>query len=390
MMLHPGGAALFLWAYLVGCTTLYAATKAALSRRKAPKNITQPLHLLVVRPCAGAEPNLENALVSLSKARFSMRVTCRLAVQNASDSAAVSCARAASTLRDASIETSVVYTHAQGLNHKASQLQATLNAEKTNYDAVIVADSDVDFSAVDLEAFVAPLFDNSLRTPVGAVWAPPVEVGDIAASGDRASQAILAGSLHAFTLLGALDSGALVGKLFAIRRDTLRSIGGFSAAERTLGEDMEIARLLAEKGQRVTCALEAAKSLKTGRSWRAAAERYARWITVIRAQRPHLLASYPLLFLATPILLLAQIPVFFVAPVEAVFTAAAALIGRIVASIAARALAGLPFSPRNSVIDAALSDALLAHAFWLALTKRGVVWRGKTLRFDEKGMLTQA
>ncbi len=117
-------------------------------------------------------------------------------------------------------------------------------------------------------------------------------------------------------------------------------------------------------------------------------DRYARWLTVIRAQRPHLLVSYPLLFCAAPLLVLAATLLLPFAPALAVTTLALTLVTRLFIATVARALAGARFSPIATLRDAALSDALLAHAFVRALSTRTITWRGRPLTLDQRGALT--
>lgn len=253
------------------------------------------------------------------------------------------------------------------------------------FDVIVVADSDVDLAGVDLDALTSPLFEAEGG---GAIWVPPVETGALTASGDRASHALLHGSLHAFTILGALDGGGLVGKLFAVREDAIRAAGGFGAMERVLGEDMELARRLRAAGRTVRVAPSVARSLKTGRTWKDAVERYARWLTVIRAQRPHLLASYPLLFFSAPIVVLLGLLLVPFAPGLALAAIAFALGSRMIAALSARALAGAPFDLLASIADAAIADALLASAFARAVFTRTLTWRGRALTIDRRGQLS--
>lgn len=404
------GLALFVWGYAVASTSLYGAGRAAWQRaRSAPPHLPCPVRALIVRPCAGIEPGLDRALRSLSLARSGAEITCRIAVESPSDPAASAAELAAAALRDAGLDATVIFTGADAPNHKAAQIAAVVAREPRPFDALVIADSDVDLAGFDLDTLLAPLIadEPAERTPVdpergsanrrrstratrpGAVWAPPVETGETSASGDRASRALLSGSLHAFTILGALDGGGLVGKLFAVRRDAIEAAGGFDAMERVLGEDMELARRLMAAGRTVSVAPSVARSLKTGRTWRSAVERYARWLTVIRAQRPHLLASYPLLFFAAPLLLAASLLLAPFAPALALATAVITVSSRLCTAISARALAGLDFSIREAIVDAALSDALLAHAFIRAMATRTVTWRGRTLTVDRRGALLE-
>lgn len=390
------GLALFVWGYAVASTSLYGAGRAVWQRmRSAPPRLPEPTRALVVRPCAGLEPGLDRALASLIHARTGAEIACRLAVESASDPAAPAATAAVAALREAGIDAAVVFTSASAPNHKAAQIAAVVAREERPFDAIVVADSDVDLEGFDLDALLAPLLagrgERSPADPLaGAVWAPPVEAGAISANGDRASRALLSGSLHAFTILGSLDGDGLVGKLFAVRRDAIEAAGGFDALERVLGEDMEIARRLKDAGSSILVAPAVARSLKTGRTWQSAVDRYARWLTVIRAQRPHLLASYPLLFFATPLLLAGSALLAPFAPLLALATALCALSSRLVTAVCARALAGFDLSIREAIADAALSDALLAHAFARAMVTRTVTWRGRTLTVDRRGILVEA
>lgn len=405
-------ASAFAWSYAITCTSIYGAARAFLHRRRAAAAGGTPLadvacaappsdlvaarepaktsldrrvRVLVVRPCAGLEPGLDRALASLAEARTTASIACRFAVEDASDPAAFVAAKHARALRWAGVDASVVLTHADAPNHKAAQIEAVLAIESAPHDVLVIADSDVDLAAFDLDRLIAPLLEDA---SAGAIWAPPVEVGPITSAGDRASRALLAGSLHAFTLLGALDGSGLVGKLFAARSEAIRAVGGFGALSHVLGEDMELARLLIARHRTVAVAPLVARSLKSGRTWGAAADRYARWLTVIRAQRPHLLASYPLLFCSTPFLLLATALLLPFTPTLALATMALTLATRLFIAVTARALASAPFSPLSSSLDAVLSDALLTHAFFRALFTRTLTWRGRPLALDSRGALT--
>lgn len=381
------GIALFGWSYAVAATSVYGAGRAAWSRaRHAPARVEASTRVLVVRPCAGLEPELDRTLMSLSGALTGATLACRFAVHGPSDPAAMAAARAAAALRAKGVDASLVFTAADAPNHKVAQIEAVLAHERASFDVLVVADSDVDLVGFELDALVAPLLADAT---VGAVWAPPIEAGAVSGSGDRASRALLAGSLHAFTLLGALDGGGLVGKLFAVTSDAVGAAGGFGGMTRVLGEDMELARRLRAAGRTVRVAPVVARSLQTGRSWKSAVERYARWLTVVRAQRPHLLASYPLLFCATPIVVLASLALLPFSPALALASLGLALASRLLVAATARAFAGERFSPRASLVDVVLADALLVAAFARALASRTFTWRGRTLTVDRRGALSE-
>ncbi len=125
-----------------------------------------------------------------------------------------------------------------------------------------------------------------------------------------------------------------------------------------------------------------------GRTWTSAVERYARWLTVIRAQRPHLLASYPLMFFAAPIITVLGLALAPFARELALAAIGFALGSRVFAAIAARALSGAGLHPIAAIVDAVIADALLMTAFARATLTRTLTWRGRTLTIDRRGELS--
>ena len=372
------------WSALVVSVEL-EAVRRSLFRRLAPlPGAARATRVLIVRPCAGREPWLDATLPSLASARRSFAASCRFAVADATDAALPAARDAAARLAAKGLDASVILTSAQGPNRKAAQLAAVIAAERAPFEVVLVADSDVDLDGTDLDALVAPL---AARADLAAVWAPPVEIGREDGSGtfaDRASASLLGASLHAFPILAGLDPAGLVGKLFAVKRGALAEVGGFEALVGYLGEDMELARRLRARGHAVEAAPIVARSRVSGRTWRQVEARIARWITVIRAQRPALLVSYPALFFATlPIVLLAAAsgeP----SPLAAALVAVAV---RLLVAAAATSATGARVRPRRLVLDALLADGLLAAAFTRALRSRDFVWRDVALTVDRGGRL---
>ena len=380
------GAFVLGWALAVGGVELEAIRRLLSARRpvvKAPGGV----RALVIRPCAGRDPWLSQALSSLADARRSFPVTCRVAIADEEDRAHDPAVEAALGLVARGVDASVAITSARGPNRKAAQLARVVEAERSPFDVVIVADADVDLSGMDLDALVAPLVT---RPDLGAIWAPPVEIGRARTLGDRASAAILGGSMHAFPVLSKLDRGGLVGKLFAVRRDALEAAGGFGALVNHLGEDMELARRLRAHEFAIEAAPVLARSLASGRALADVEARFSRWIKVIRAQRPLLLASYPLLFFPTiPIVILAAIAAWHT-PSFAAIAASYAIVMRVALALAAAFVSGRGASLRRAIADAALADLVLARAFARALASRGVVWRDVALTIDRGGALRLA
>ncbi|MRG94235.1 glycosyltransferase family 2 protein [Polyangium spumosum] len=382
------GLLLFGWSFAVASTSLEAVRRTTFAPRAARgEGAEQAVRkqnpsVLVVRPCAGNEPSLERTLASLARAKRSFDVRCRFAIEDESDLALPAATRAKEALARAGIEAEIVFTGGGGPNRKAAQLAAAAEGA----DVLIVTDSDVDLDGVDLDALVAPLVGPS---PAWVAWAPPAEHAPPRTLGDHASAAVLGASLHAFPVLARLDPRGLVGKLFAIHASALAAIGGFGSLVDYLGEDMEIARRVRERGGSVVAVPIVARSLAEGRSWEAVIARFSRWLTVIRAQRPLLLWSYPALFFATwPIVLLAA-AFAFVVPNVALAAALLALGARLVIALVAAWAAGRSVGLISAIRDAVLADVVLAFAFTRALRSRTVTWRDRVLVVDRTGLLRQ-
>jgi ceramide glucosyltransferase len=386
--------ALALWTVAVAVTSLWALCEPAVRplvrwalakirpRQRLARIEGTLVDVLLVRPCAGFDPSLDDNLRSLRAAgREGLRVRCVLALGDEQDAATRSAQEAAAWLSAHEIECEVRFTHAEGPNHKADQLARVIANSRAS--VIVVADSDVDLSAVDLRALVEPLCEGE----AAACWVPVAEKGTSEALGDRASLAILAGGLHGFSLLARLDPAGMVGKLFSVRRDALENVGGFSSMLRYLGEDVELSRRLRAAGGAVLALPLRAYSTASGRTLAGARDRYARWLLVVRSQRPALLASYPLLFFAAPVQIALGAMCVSLHTTFAASVMIVAALARMIVAAGARRAAGLRFSLRATTLDPWLGDLVLCAAWLRALRLREVRWRRGVLRFDREGLL---
>lgn len=359
------------WALVVAGALAVARDRAVSLKRRA---ISAPWVggscPLLIRPCAGLE---EGLVERLSGAPAGVRV--RVAVGEGSDPAA---AIARVALPDAE----VVVTGARAANRKVGQIAGALRADDA--EIVLWADSDVDLAGFDLGAFLAPLSDPA----VAAVWSPVVERGPALTFGDRVSEAVLGGSMHAFPLLAHIDPAGMVGKLVAVRRSALDAVD-FASMGDVLGEDMELARRLRAEGLRVAVSSVVGVARPRGRRLSDVVDRYARWALVVRAQRPLRLLGYPLVLVATPfVLALSGLAIARgEAPVLAALAAAVAIGTRLHAATLAARAAGRPASIFARVVDAVLADGVLLVAFVRALVSRRLSWRGRALRIGAGGRL---
>lgn len=325
--------------------------------------------VLLLRPCAGDEPRLFEALASSTHVDPGAAV--RFLIAREDDGAAATARSVAAMLVARGRDVCVVVTGASAPNRKADQLARGIAGELTTADIVMVADSDVAISSESYAALLRPLTENS----ADACAAPPIEVAPHTL-GDFVSAAVLDASLQAFGVLSVLDPRGMVGKMFAIRSSALVDIGGFEDLTSSLGEDMELARKLSANRKRVVPCVVAAHSLARGRSLRQVIQRYTRWLAVIRSQRPALLVSYPLLIASAPLQLAFALGawIWFGATWP------------VLATLACRALAAWVAgnkSPRSALSRfgfAFFADAILLAAFARVLCSRNVTWRGVALQ----------
>jgi ceramide glucosyltransferase len=336
--------------------------------------------VVLVRALAGDEAGLARRLGETGGAGSVI-----FAVGSRLDPAEPIAQRVAAGLRARGTDATVFVTNAVGPNHKADQLARTLALPRARARRiVVVADADVELGHDAVPRLVAALGASD------AVWAPPVERGRARTWGDRASQAVLDASLHSFPLLAGIDPHGLVGKLFAVRRSALDSVGGFGALTRYLGEDMELARRLRLAGSAVTVAPQLAIATAEGRPLRDVLARFARWLLVVRAQRPLLLVSYPLLIAASP-LLLTILAIAIARHDGALATVAGSgLAVRFGIACFARATAGLTIAPVAAALQTLGGDLVLLAALVMACTARDVTWRGRRLVIGPDGTLKNA
>ncbi len=357
-------AAYALWVDLAVCTMLYAIIRDRRLRLRASSDHGR---VLVLRPCTGADAHLEATLSSVVRGAVVV-----MAVGDEVDPAAAVAMRVCRDMPNAR----VVFTHAHAPNHKAAQIAAVLDGMTDEWDVLVVADADVELDADTIDRLLAPLGGR-----VAASWAPPVEVAPHTL-GDRVSAAILDASMHAFPILSSLDTRGMVGKLFAVRRAALAQVGGFGSLVDRLGEDVELARRLDEAGYEVVAIDAVARSHVSGRSVGAVVARFARWIMVVRAQRPLLLAAYPLLLAALPLFVVAAVALVWTGHLLALPLCGVALAARVLVAAVARVRARRPLSPTALFVYPLPADVLLLAALVRALSTRRVAWRALDLRIS--------
>jgi ceramide glucosyltransferase len=367
------------WSAALAVVAAWAGIRTRRPPGSTPASATRAL--LVLRPCAGAEPHLERGLGSSRAAGKGARV--RFLVADTADAAVPTIVRVCAALTAEGHDAKVQVTGARAPNRKAAQLARAIEAERDRADLVLVADSDVELSPESVAAVLAPIAAGE----ADAAWVPPVETCPATAA-DRASSSVLDASLHAFPLLAGIDHHGMVGKLFAVRAEALAVAGGFGALAERLGEDVELARRLRRSGFRVQACHTVTSSLASGRTWAEVIARYARWIGVVRGQRPALLASYPLLLAATPLILALGL----VAVCREGLAGGAALLVAVFVRWGTAVLARVRAerSIRGALVAGLVADVVLLAAFARAMTTRELEWRGVRLALGRDGLVGPA
>lgn len=167
-----------------------------------------------------------------------------------------------------------------------------------------------------------------------------------------------------------------------------------------LGEDMELARRLLAHGDLVEMVPHPVGSRARGRSLRMVLERYVRWLIVIRAQRPWLVPTYPLLIAAYPLALLVFVSLGVAIPLIAIDSGATrwlqwavgllVLIGTrvLVTRTSAAALKRRDRGGMVSMSMAVIADVALLVALVHATVRRRIRWRDNIVKLGKNGRLS--
>jgi len=258
-------------------------------------------------------------------------------------------------------------------NRKVGHVLAALAAFGVDGRRVAVVDADVRVDAALLSSLAAPLRQGAAMATAAPL--PEVRAGLAA----RALRGILAHGHHHFVALDAMSVGAkpACGKAMMLGPAALSEL---PALAHFLGEDLELARRLHARGERVALARAVARVPQpVDLPLRTVIDRMTRWMQVLRAHRPALFPSVPLLFAPTPLLLLV-----------AASLRTPALIASTSVLVGLRTALALRLRPRASESwEWLLGECVLMVAAVRGLLRRRVVWRGRTYRIAAGGRIAE-
>jgi hypothetical protein len=261
------------------------------------------------------------------------------------------------------------YSDPPCLNRKVGHVLYALDTLRRGEQQILVVDADV---AVD-RALVEAL-SSALSAGATLSTAAPVPEGGTGL-GAAALRGLLRSSQHSFVALDRMSAGsrAICGKALGLSGAALEALRGLAGH---IGEDLELARFLHVRGLPVTRVTATAR-MPLGRvEFPGVLRRIRRWMQVLRAHRPGLWPTVPLLLAPTPLLLVA----------------AAALGAPLVVAVASglvasRILLARRLAPENGVLDWLLGEALLLAAFVRSVPRRAVRWRGRVFHLAPGGRM---
>ncbi|QZZ21654.1 glycosyltransferase [Leptothermofonsia sichuanensis E412] len=267
----------------------------------------------------------------------------------------------------------------RGFNYKDSNLSYLL--EKANHDLIVFADSDIRVHSDYLHTVTAPLADERVGMVTCAfIGYEPQYVGAAIASLGRCVDFI-----PSLLIARSLDGGlrCAVGATIATRRSALDAYGGLHMNR--IGSDYNIGKRAVEAGYRVELSPYVLDSDTGTETVQQVFQRELRWSRTIRFNRGA--QYYTMVFCfgtvyCLPLLLVSGFAGWAIALTLLTFTIRYLQALVAISSIGALKLMGwlwlLPFRD------------LLSFASWvMGAFGRGVYWRGRRLRIEGDGLITQ-
>jgi ceramide glucosyltransferase len=369
---------IFALSTISGC--IYALFAAGLLRRFAqemsmPRPSSQGLTLL--KPLYGAESELDINLVSFCSQDYGGAVQLVFGIQDPADPAGAAVRRLRAQFPDRDIEL-VVDASGHGINPKISNLiNMMLHAR---HDVLVVSDSDIRVGPDYLREVVAALAAPGVGLvtclyrglPIAGLWS------DLAAA--AIDQHFLPSVLVGLKLGLARPC---FGSTIALRAETLRRIGGFSAFSNRLADDYAIGMAVRRLGLSVAIPRLLLRHVCSEASFGALLRHELRWARTIRSIGPW---GYAGSVVTNPL------PLALIAAALQGFGAAG--LGLVALTLACRCLVSLQLAATNdggsrsvSLWLSPLRDLLSFAIFLASFVPLPIVWRGHRYAVGADGTL---
>ncbi|HUM13775.1 MAG TPA: glycosyltransferase [Myxococcaceae bacterium] len=263
-------------------------------------------------------------------------------------------------------------------NRKVGHVLYALDTVRREGERVLVVDADVVVDRPLLEGLSGALAAGAALSTA----APEPEGGE--GLGAAALRGLLRSSQHSFVALDLMSAGskAVCGKALGLSGPALEVLRGLAGH---IGEDLELSRALHARGMPVVRVGAPARmplpgAVPLGSVFR----RFRRWMLVLRAHRPALYPTVPLLLAPTPLLL-----------GLAVLVGSPGVVVALAALLAMRIALGLALSRgRPDAADGGwewlLGEAVLLAAWFGSLGGRTVDWRGRCFTLSRGGRMERA
>ncbi len=266
-----------------------------------------------------------------------------------------------------------------GTNRKVSNLANML--PHARHDVLVVADSDTRVGRDYLRAVTAPLADarNGLVTciyrclPAGGVWS---RLGAMYIDDWYMPSVLLA------WLFG--HRRYVSGQTVALRRATLRAMGGFESVANHLADDYQLGENVRGLGLRVMLSSYVPDTVQCEPTLQALTAHELRWMRTVRLLAPggfrFLCVSFTLPLLVAGLALCGAHP-----PLPALLLAGLTLACRLALAVLVRS--GQPLGALADLLLLPLRDALLLWTWLRALLTSRVSWRGGEFEVDPHGLM---
>ncbi len=259
-------------------------------------------------------------------------------------------------------------------NRKVGHLLYALTGLGERKDTLVLSvDADVRVDAALVDGLVEGLLDGH-----ALVSAAP-EPSRVRSLAGRAVRGLLVQSHHSFRALDVMSAGAkaVCGKALGLSPAACAQLHELGDC---LGEDLELAAQLQSQGLSVElCGAAAHVPTPNSLSWTACQERFTRWMQVLRAHRPWLFPTIPLLFAPTPLLMVLSVSFGDWTLAGALFLLVGLRIG----------LGSFLDRRPGWRFEWLVGEALLLSCWFRALLAGPkVLWRGREFRVSRSGRMT--
>ncbi len=277
---------ILLWVAVAGLTgsgiylalVLLAAGRFTSSKRRVPEINSWP-GVSLLKPLCGDEPRLRENLESFFRLRYP-KFEIVFGTRNAGDPAL---AVVDELRREYPWVAVKVVLAGEPDRPNAKVCAMTKMVAETDFEYLVISDSDVHVQPNYIQSVIHPLFDPAVGlvtclyrgVPCGGLWSRLEAMG---MSVEMTSGVLVADMLEGMKFA--------LGPTMATRKDALAKIGGVGALADYCSDDYVLGQLIAEKGMEVVLSQHVIDHVVLNTSMRTSLQHQARWMKSTRCSRP--------------------------------------------------------------------------------------------------------